>query len=432
VIQRALVIERPATGVRVVLGETRAGVDGNPCPQPTPTTPATPAPPAPPGRAQVGAVVSTGRPGEELVITGSGFGASQGPEDRVMVRGEPTAATAWSDSRIVVLVPNLTPGPGELRLRIRGVDLPGPAFEIIADPAQPPVVNLLVVPLPGGRVLVDTSTTVDPDTSRPGAPAARGDNSTFDLYDGLRSVLTRIDGGEPSRKSSTVTELTPGKHEVEVTATSNDGGTAKLTKRIFVPPLSPLRRIAGLTRVRVKPTRVPPADITIPAQLLFDVGSADLRPEAARYLTGVARALRLARAPARVVGHTDATGPAGFNRRLSRERARAVRAFLAGRGRVPGRRLTAAGLGERTPVASNATAAGRQKNRRVVVTIKTPSKATVLTGPSAVKRVAQVRGLQARVRAESRRPNRPPVNGAPDGIGIYSREVPWLKRGGAI
>ncbi len=223
-IQRALVIERPGTGVRVVFGEARAGLEGNPCAPEAPTTPATPTAPAPAGEAQVGAVISTGRPGDELVINGSGFGALQGADDRITVRGEPAAATSWSDARIVVLIPNLTPGPGELRLRIRGVDKVGPAFDIVADPPQPPIVNLLVVPLPGGRILVDTSTTVDPDTSQPGAPAERGDNSTFDLYDGLRSVLTRIDGGEASRRSTTVAELTPGKHEVDVAATSNDGG----------------------------------------------------------------------------------------------------------------------------------------------------------------------------------------------------------------
>ncbi|MDX6554877.1 MAG: hypothetical protein QOD86_1072 [Miltoncostaeaceae bacterium] len=430
IIQRALVIERPETGVRLVFGESRAGIDGNPC-LPDATTPTTPVPPKP-GEAQVGAIVSTGRPGDELVINGSGFGASQGADDRIAVRGEPATATSWRDDRIVVLIPNLTPGPGELRLRIRGVDKAGPAFDIVADPPQPPVVNLLVVPLPGGKVLVDTSLTVDPDTSQPGAPAERGDNSTFDLYDGLRSVLTRIDGGEASRKTTQVEELTPGKHEVDVAATGNDGSRSTVTKHIFVPQLSPLQRIANLTRVRVRPTRVPPADITIPSQLLFDVGSSDLRPEAGRFLTTVARALKIAKAPARITGFTDATGPEDFNQRLSQERARAVRAFLTGRGRVPAGRMTAFGLGEREPVASNATAEGRQRNRRIVVSIKVPSKAVVLTGRSATKRVADVRNLQARVRAEVRRPNRPPPSGAPEGIGIYERPVTWLKRGGAI
>ncbi len=103
-----------------------------------------------------------------------------------------------------------------------------------------------------------------------------------------------------------------------------------------------------------------------------------------------------------------------------------MRAFLAGRGRVPAGRMTAFGLGEREPVASNATAEGRQRNRRVVVTIKMPSKSIVLTGRSATKRVADVRNLQARVRAEVRRPNRPPTYGAPEGIGIYERPVTWL------
>lgn len=98
-------------------------------------------------------MVSTGRPGDELVIGGSGFGASQGAADRITVRGEPAVATSWNETRIVALVPNLTPGPGELRLRIRGTEVAGPAFQIAADPPQPPIVNLIVVPLPGGRLL---------------------------------------------------------------------------------------------------------------------------------------------------------------------------------------------------------------------------------------------------------------------------------------
>jgi len=65
-----------------------------------------------------------------------------------------------------------------------------------------------------------------------------------------------------------------------------------------------------------------------------------------------------------VAGHTDNTGSAATNRRLSLERATAVRRYLMLRG-VPGDRLVAQGYGPSSPVAPNATAEGRARNRRV-------------------------------------------------------------------
>jgi outer membrane protein OmpA-like peptidoglycan-associated protein len=65
-----------------------------------------------------------------------------------------------------------------------------------------------------------------------------------------------------------------------------------------------------------------------------------------------------------VAGYTDSTGSAATNERLSRARAAAVGAYLVRRG-VPAGRLTARGYGPADPVASNATAEGRARNRRV-------------------------------------------------------------------
>ena len=66
-----------------------------------------------------------------------------------------------------------------------------------------------------------------------------------------------------------------------------------------------------------------------------------------------------------VEGYTDDTGPAEFNRVLSRERADAVIAALVADG-VSANRLSPAAYGETHPAATNETAAGRRENRRVM------------------------------------------------------------------
>jgi len=65
-----------------------------------------------------------------------------------------------------------------------------------------------------------------------------------------------------------------------------------------------------------------------------------------------------------VMGFTDSTGPQAFNDELSKRRAEAVRKVLISRG-VSEQQVLAIGMGEQSPVASNATAEGRSKNRRV-------------------------------------------------------------------
>ncbi len=65
-----------------------------------------------------------------------------------------------------------------------------------------------------------------------------------------------------------------------------------------------------------------------------------------------------------LVGYADSTGPAAYNLKLSKERAANVKQYLIAHG-VTGSRLHTRGDGENHPVASNKTAAGRAKNRRV-------------------------------------------------------------------
>lgn len=70
----------------------------------------------------------------------------------------------------------------------------------------------------------------------------------------------------------------------------------------------------------------------------------------------------------RISGYTDNTGSKEYNQQLSRRRAQAVSKALQDRGISP-ERIEVRGMGEAYPVATNATAAGRQQNRRVEITI---------------------------------------------------------------
>ncbi|MGL6072035.1 OmpA family protein, partial [Craterilacuibacter sp.] len=65
---------------------------------------------------------------------------------------------------------------------------------------------------------------------------------------------------------------------------------------------------------------------------------------------------------------TDSSGTQAYNMKLSRERAQSVANILRNSG-VAGNRIATQGYGPQSPVASNATAAGRAQNRRVEILI---------------------------------------------------------------
>lgn len=101
--------------------------------------------------------------------------------------------------------------------------------------------------------------------------------------------------------------------------------------------------------------------------VLFEVGEADLLPAAQQNLGDVIELLDSEPdAAIRIEGHTDATGPAQLNLRLSEQRAMAVRDALIDLG-VDAGRMNAVGMGEDFPIATNETEEGRARNRRVDV-----------------------------------------------------------------
>jgi len=102
----------------------------------------------------------------------------------------------------------------------------------------------------------------------------------------------------------------------------------------------------------------------------FASGQSSLRPEARESLDKLAEFVGADPGKKILIeGHTDSTGNANANLLLSQKRAEAVRETLVAMG-VDAARMTAVGVGAERPVASNDTAAGRAKNRRVDVILE--------------------------------------------------------------
>jgi outer membrane protein OmpA-like peptidoglycan-associated protein len=86
-----------------------------------------------------------------------------------------------------------------------------------------------------------------------------------------------------------------------------------------------------------------------------------------------------------ITGGTDSTGSAQYNYNLSQKRAEAVVQYLAAKYNIPPHKFYLIGIGEDQEVASNRTAAGRAKNRRVTVQVLSNQSADQGSSVSAVR-----------------------------------------------
>jgi len=107
--------------------------------------------------------------------------------------------------------------------------------------------------------------------------------------------------------------------------------------------------------------------LNLPDNISFDVGKAEIKPQFMPVLDDVAETLRAYyETRIEIAGHTDSTGSAQTNQALSENRAKSVKSYLSSRG-VAAERMATVGFGPSRPVATNATAEGRAKNRRVAI-----------------------------------------------------------------
>jgi outer membrane protein OmpA-like peptidoglycan-associated protein len=316
----------------------------------------------------------------------------------VTVRGE-RAATSGSDTRIEAFVPDLRPGAAEVRL----AGTPIGTVQVLAQPEAPPLPNAIVLPTDVREIYVDASLAVSPTTGAGAGtgpvPRLQGQRAFGRVgllpFESTKALSTSWDFGDGTTSKQAVSThrySRAGTYNVKVAVSDGGSKTAVSTFRVVVPQRTlPIvtqpasyttsagryRTYAGPPAVRVsravRRRTLPPINISIPSQVVFDVGSATLRPDSRRFLQRVARVVRRATTVTRVAGYTDSTGPTAYNQTLSTNRARSVRRYLAARARVKPGLLRAVGFGERYPLATNATELGRQRNRRVVLTVRLPS-----------------------------------------------------------
>ena len=117
--------------------------------------------------------------------------------------------------------------------------------------------------------------------------------------------------------------------------------------------------------------------IELAADVLFDFDKAELLPKARDTLKQAAGVIRdRAKGTVRIAGHTDAKGDANYNQKLSERRANAVRDWFVTKEGLQNVKFTTEGFGKLQPVAPNTKPdgsddpEGRQKNRRVEITLK--------------------------------------------------------------
>ncbi len=109
--------------------------------------------------------------------------------------------------------------------------------------------------------------------------------------------------------------------------------------------------------------------LIMPGNITFDTNDASIKPGFEPVLNSIAKVIKeYNKTLVHVNGHTDSTGSAATNNSLSLMRANSIANYLKIQG-VDASRILANGYGSSQPIASNATAAGREQNRRVEIVL---------------------------------------------------------------
>ncbi len=325
-------------------------------------------------------------------------GVVEGAAERAAAEGLASIGADWASARVdgqQVVLEGAPPSREAARL----------ALEAVRDAK---------VPTPFGRASPVTRVTGDFVWSRvSGLSDDGGINWTFRLADG---VLT-LDGDMPSSEirdqillaaraeispprlisvqdSLTITNETVPEGWVTValrgvdTVTRCDRGVADFSARRFtlnceLPgadaatvreiaiapiPLGQVGAVEILAHEAVESCETSLADLLGEARVEFTSSSAVIGSGSAELLDQVAIAVRGCPGTLRIEGHTDSTGLDDTNQQLSQARAEAVRNALIARG-LPANRLVATGFGATRPIASNQTAEGRARNRRIEIRV---------------------------------------------------------------
>jgi len=167
------------------------------------------------------------------------------------------------------------------------------------------------------------------------------------------------DGEDAKHKPNEAVELLAGAHTLIIKApgfrpVEQETQIRAATDNMLKVVLKPAKAVIKGTRIEIND------------KVYFETAKAVIKADSHSLLDDVAAIIRahpeIKRI--RIEGHTDSQGNDAYNKKLSQDRAMAVKAYLISKG-VNGEILNAVGLGEEKPVGNNRTAAGRTENRRV-------------------------------------------------------------------
>jgi OmpA-OmpF porin, OOP family len=171
-----------------------------------------------------------------------------------------------------------------------------------------------------------------------------------------------------------VTDAVYNRGDVDVASVSLVYKFGRPAKAAYVAPAAPVAaapvEAPQAAPVQAAPEPVPTSEkVSFAAEALFDFDKAIVKADGKAALDEFMAKLEGVNTEVMIaVGHTDSIGSNAYNDKLSLRRAEAVKAYLVSKGLEPSRLYTE-GKGETQPVADNATAEGRAKNRRVTIEV---------------------------------------------------------------
>ena len=149
----------------------------------------------------------------------------------------------------------------------------------------------------------------------------------------------------------------------------NGDGTLCWRDAAWTPATAAKGCDGALTAAPAAASGVSQSKITLQADTLYDFDKASLKPEGMATLDKIAKDLSKIKLEVIIaVGNTDSVGTDAYNMALGQRRAQSVKAYLTSKG-VDGSRIYTESKGKSNPVASNATAEGRAKNRRTDIEV---------------------------------------------------------------
>lgn len=140
--------------------------------------------------------------------------------------------------------------------------------------------------------------------------------------------------------------------------------------KAYVAPVAAAQEEPRVVPVTPAPEPTPVSEkVSFAAEALFDFDRAIVKPDGKAALDDLMAKLQGMNTEVMIaIGHTDSVGSDVYNEKLSLRRADAVKAYLVSKG-LDQARLYTEGKGEAQPIADNATAEGRAKNRRVTIEV---------------------------------------------------------------